>query len=330
MPADLLAAIPSRLGLLVGALLLDAALGEPGWLWRRVPHPVVLMGWMIDYLDRRWNTAAAAPSARKGAGIAAILALAAAMAALGIGLERLFASFRHGWIGTIAIAAILLAGRSLYDHVRDVLNALRSEGIEAARQAVARLVGRDTVGLDEEGVARAAIESAAENVSDGLVAPAFWFLILGLPGLLAYKLVNTADSMIGHLSERHRDFGWAAARLDDAMNWVPARLSALLIGFGALAERVTPGTVLWAALSEAGRHASPNAGWPEAAMAAALGIRLGGPRAYDGETHHAPYFNASGRLAATGDIARALKVGLLAWCVLLGAVAFFAFTGGTR
>ncbi|SES29307.1 adenosylcobinamide-phosphate synthase [Tranquillimonas rosea] len=269
------------------ALLLDGALGEPEALWRRVPHPAVLMGRAVGALDRWLN----ADPHRVWRGAAAVALLVAGAWWIG----RLVAELPLGWALEIAAAAILLAQRSLVEHVRAVAEALR-DGVPAGREAVGRIVGRDTAALDGDGIARAAIESAAENFSDGVVAPAFWFLVAGLPGLLVYKVVNTADSMIGYRTPEYEAFGKVAARLDDALNWVPARLSAALI---ALAHgRPDARHVI---LRDARLHRSPNAGWPEAAMAAVLGVALSGPRSYAGEMRAFPYVNPEGRNALGPD-----------------------------
>ena len=244
-------------GLLIPALLLDAALGEPRWLWDRWPHPAVLMGRAVGALDATLNRG----RGRRAKGVAAVLILCVGAGALG---RAIAAIPDFGVLETIA-AAILLAQRSLAQHVRAVADALRLS-LPEGRRMVARIVGRDTASLDAAGVARAAIESAAENLSDGVVAPAFWFLIAGLPGLAVYKVVNTADSMIGHRTPRHEAFGWAAARLDDLLNLVPARLTAGLIALGHGVWRVGP------VLRDARLHRSPNAGWPEAAMALVLDV----------------------------------------------------------
>lgn len=267
--------------LLIPALLLDAVAGEPKWLWDRYPHPAVLMGRAVAWADRRFNTGQA--RRLKGAAVMAGLGLGA----LAIG-EVIHAVPDFGVL-EILVAAVLLAQRSLVDHVRAVGDALRLS-LGDGRRAVARIVGRDTTAMQPADVSRAAIESAAENLSDGVVAPAFWFLLLGLPGLMLYKITNTADSMIGHRTPRHEAFGWAAARFDDVLNWVPARLTALLIA-------LTHGK--WQAgpmiLRDAPLHRSPNAGWPEAAMAVVLGVALSGPRSYHGEVRDFPWVYPEGR-----------------------------------
>lgn len=264
------------------AMLLDAVLGEPRWLWDRWPHPAVLMGRVIGACDRQLNSG----SARRLKGALVVAGLVAVAGTLGLVVAALPGV---GPVAEVLIAAILLAQRSLVDHVRAVANGLRY-GVGEGRRAVARIVGRDTAEMQAPDVARAAIESAAENLSDGVVAPAFWFLLLGLPGLLVYKLVNTADSMIGHRTPRHEAFGWAAARLDDVLNWVPARLTAALIALTYLAPEA------WrAALRDGPKHRSPNAGWPEAAMAVVLDVALSGPRSYHGERRDFPFVHPEGR-----------------------------------
>jgi adenosylcobinamide-phosphate synthase len=265
--------------LLLGAMALDAVMGEPRWLWSRVPHPAVLMGRVIGWCDARFNVF---PQWHNG--VLVVMALVAGAGLLGAVIEAL----PLGWLWSLIGAAILLAQKSLVQHVQAVADGLRY-GVGEGRRAVAMIVGRDTSGMDEPAVARAAIESAAENFSDGIIAPAFWYLIGGLPGILIYKVVNTADSMIGYRTLRHEDFGWAAARLDDVLNWIPARITAGLIALA-----------FWSARSldvirqDARLHRSPNAGWPEAAMAGVLDVALSGPRSYHGETRDYPWVNGSG------------------------------------
>ncbi|WP_172300206.1 adenosylcobinamide-phosphate synthase CbiB [Pseudoruegeria sp. HB172150] len=272
----------SHAAILCGALLLDAALGEPRWLWSRVPHPAVLMGRGIGLADTRWNRG----KDRREKGIAVIAAACIAAALVGWAI----ACLPGGWLLQLLIAAILLAQRSLCDHVSAVADALRLSTGEG-RRAVAKIVGRDTAAMDDPAIARAALESAAENLSDGVIAPAFWFLVAGLPGLLVYKIVNTADSMIGYRTPRHAEFGWAAARLDDLLNWLPARGTALLIWL----IHGRPGR--WQDIvRDAGLHRSPNAGWPEAAIARALDTALAGPRSYDGTLRDFPFVHPAGNL----------------------------------
>ncbi|NAZ37391.1 adenosylcobinamide-phosphate synthase CbiB [Rubellimicrobium sp. CFH 75288] len=294
---------------LVLALLLDAALGEPRPLWSRLPHPAVLMGRAVDALDRRLNRG----GARRLRGALALLLLAGGAAALGWLLARSL-----GPVAEVVLGAILLAQRSLSDHVRDVASALRLS-VPEGRRAVARIVGRDTAAMDGPAIARAAIESAAENLSDGVVAPAFWFALLGLPGLMLYKAVNTADSMIGHRTPRHEAFGWAAARTDDLLNLVPARLTALLLWV------LAPRAPLSAIARDARLHRSPNAGWPEAAMARALDVALAGPRSYGGRIGDFPWVHPEGRRdAGPADIDRAVALLWRAWALLLAAALLLA------
>lgn len=294
--------------LVVAALSLEAAVGYPAWLYRAVRHPVVWAGALIEALERRLNRPALSDGLRRVLGVLVVLLVAGLAGLLGWAVQS--APLPAPMVaGIVVIAATSgLAQRSLYEHVAAVATALRSDDLSDARSQVGRIVGRDVEALDAGQVAAAAIESLAESFSDGVVAPAFWLLVAGLPGLLVYKAVNTADSMIGHREERWRAFGWAAARLDDLLNLVPARLSGLLIvlaGRGGLAVM----------LRDAGQHASPNAGWPEAAMAGALDARLGGPAAYDGVTVERATFG-DGRSPSAPDLDRALKFYLIA-CGLL-------------
>lgn len=261
------------------ALLLDVAFGDPAWLYRRLPHPTALIGRLVGAGEARLYRADASPRANRFAGAGLALGTILLCALAGLALTRLLA-FPFGWALEAVLASTLLAYRGLYDGIRRVIAGLE-DGLAAGRAAVGEIVGRDPETLDQAGVARAAAESAAENFSDGVIVPIFWFALLGLPGLLAYKAVNTLDSMIGHRSDRYRDFGWAAARIDDAANWPGARLSALVIAAASLLiGGANPGRALTTAWRDAGRHRSVNAGWPEAALAGALGFALAGPRSY--------------------------------------------------
>ncbi|QYX55797.1 adenosylcobinamide-phosphate synthase CbiB [Roseovarius sp. SCSIO 43702] len=301
------------LTVLILALLLDAVMGEPRAIWSRLPHPAVLMGRAVGWCDRRLNGGAHP----RLAGVGAMALLAAGALLLGLLLEGL------GDLVALLVAAVLLAHRSLVDHVRAVARGLRSS-LPEGRRAVAMIVGRDTAAMTEPAVARAAIESAAENFSDAVIAPAFWFAVAGLPGLLLYKVTNTADSMIGHRTPRHAAFGWAAARLDDLLNLVPARLSALLIA-------VAHGqTAHWRAIrADARRHRSPNAGWPEAAMARALGVALSGPRSYAGRMTDDPFVNPEGRRPlAARDIDDCIRALWRAWWLFLACLAVIAVVLG--
>ncbi|WP_245190836.1 adenosylcobinamide-phosphate synthase CbiB [Jannaschia formosa] len=296
------------------ALILDALFGEPDWLWSRLPHPAVAMGRAVGWLDARLNRG----TRRQAKGALAVALLVSGALALGAAIAWL----PDFGLLEIAAAAILLAQRSLVDHVRAVADALR-RGVPEGRRAVAMIVGRDTGGMDAAEVARAAIESAAENLSDGVVAPAFWFAVAGLPGMLAYKAVNTADSMIGYRTPRHEAFGRAAARLDDALNWIPARLTAVLILLVHGAWRHWPQVP-----ADARLHRSPNAGWPEAALAPVLGVALAGPRSYDGVLQDFPWVNPAGRRdPGPAEIERASAALWRSWAGLLGLALVLAWMG---
>ncbi|MEM7723373.1 MAG: adenosylcobinamide-phosphate synthase CbiB [Pseudomonadota bacterium] len=293
--------------LLLAALILDAIFGEPKAIWSRIPHPAVLMGLAVDLMDRTFNEG----DARRNKGVLAVGILGAGAIALGVAIV----SLPLGWLWTILGGAILLAQKSLSEHVRAVADALRVS-TEEGRASVAMIVGRDTQEMEPHDIARAAIESAAENMSDGVTAPAFWFLIAGLPGILSYKIINTADSMIGHRNERYEDFGWAAAKLDDLLNWVPARITAALIAL------THPNRDAWAtAMREAGKHRSPNAGWPEAALAATLKVALSGPRRYDGKLTDDPFvFEQGNRSPGPDDIDAAMDAMGRVWASILAVV----------
>ncbi|MBW8317942.1 MAG: adenosylcobinamide-phosphate synthase CbiB [Rhizobium sp.] len=294
------------LAALVGALVLDRIVGDPPALWARLPHPVVLFGHGIAFFDRRLNRETLAPATRRRNGVVAIVLLLALSVAVGLALSSLFQGLGLvGFVLELLVVAVFLAQKSLGDHVSAVALGLRTDGLEGGRRAVSLIVGRDPQALDAPGVCRAAIESLAENFADGVVAPALWYALAGLPGILAYKMLNTADSMIGHRSDTYRDFGWASARLDDLANWPAARLSSLLIAAAAWLRQGAPAArrSLSVTLRDSGLHRSPNSGWPEAAMAGALDIQLTGPRIYGGERVSEPMINGSGRPVATaGDI----------------------------
>lgn len=295
--------------ILLGALAIDAVIGDPAWLWRRLPHPVTAFGAAIGALDRCFNRSEHSSNWRRLSGVLCLGVLVPAAGAVGIGLELILRNIDGGRLLIALIAAVFLAQRSLYDHVAAVRDAFSEGGLVQARQAVAMIVGRDPASLDEAGVCRAAIESCAENFSDGVVAPAFWFALLGLPGLLIYKAVNTADSMIGHRTVRHEAFGWASARFDDLLNLAPARLSGILVCLAAPVAKGRVTSALRIMIRDAGLHRSPNAGWPESAMAGALQLALAGPRRYAERIVDDPFLNADGRRdAKPDDISRALRV----------------------
>lgn len=309
------------------ALAVDRIVGDPMWLWRRVPHPIVLIGHTIDRLDARLNKGSLGFGEAKRQGVLLLGVVATAAGAIGLLLHLALAALPFGWIVEALAVAVLLAQKSLIDHVAAVADRLASEGLLGGQRAVAEIVGRDVWMLDESGVSRAAIESGAENFSDGVVAPAFWYLLLGLPGLLIYKAANTADSMIGHRSPRYIAFGWAAARFDDVLNFVPARLSAWLIVATAALAGCDARAAAAAARRDAPKHKSPNAGWPEAALAGALGLALGGPRRYGQEDVDGAWLNPGGRAdAKTDDIRAANRLIDAAWALLVVLTAFLATT----
>jgi adenosylcobinamide-phosphate synthase len=314
--------------ILVLALLLDRIIGDPAWLWAHVPHPVVIFGKAITFVDRHFNLKELPGSTRRRNGLLAIIALLLGAAVAGLLLHKFLLKF--GWLGLMvqaAVVAIFLAQKSLADHVNNVSEALRGGGLEGGRHAVSQIVGRDPETLDEAGVCRAAIESLAENFSDGVVAPALWYALLGLPGLFVYKMLNTADSMIGHKSDTYINFGRAAARLDDVANWPAARLSIVLIAAGALVRNGISAlsNAIRVAVRDGGLHRSPNSGWPEAAMAGALDIQLAGPRVYAGEVVREPMINGAGRDVATvSDVEAAVSIFYSA-CSVLVLATFVAF-----
>jgi len=315
----------SRWVLLPLALILDGLVGEAPF--RFIPHPVVLIGTTIAWLDRRLNRIDRSDTARRLRGVLVLVVLVSLGMAAGWAIHRLARMTGWGWLVELAVAATLVAQRSLYQHVAAVAEALGGPGddgskLEAGRDAVSRIVGRDPASLDAHGVARAAIESLAENFGDGVVGPVFWYLVAGLPGLIAYKTVNTLDSMIGHLSPRHRAFGWASARFDDLVNLVPARLAGLLLALAsALLPRGKPAKAIATMLTDARKHRSPNAGWPEAAMAGALDLALAGPRRYGPRVVDDPWIGTGRARATPGDIRRALAVFVTACLIELCLVA---------
>ncbi len=309
--------------IVVAALAFDALIGDPDWLWRRLPHPVVWLGHLIGWLDRTLNRESWSQQQRKMAGVGATILLVAVAGLTGWLVETALPRTMLGNLVLALLASVLIAQRSLYQHVAEVRSAFADEGLTGAREAVAMIVGRDPDRLDEAGVCRAAIESCAENFSDGVAAPAFWLALLGLPGLIVYKAINTADSMIGHRSARYQSFGWPAARLDDLVNYIPARLSGVLLAIASPIANGTIKTSLQIMYRDAPKHRSPNAGWPEGAMAAALGLALAGPRRYGDRVVDDPFLNDEGRRDAwPDDIGRALD--LYAAACLFEAAAYAA------
>jgi len=299
----------------LAALALDAALGWPDAVYRRIGHPVGLFARLIQACERSWNREGFSNAARRGLGVLTVALLIAFAGGAGWALtclfQRAFGAF--GWVALAMAAWPALAQRSLFDHVRPVARHLGRGNLEDVRHAVAMIVGRDTRHLDEAGIARAAIESLAESFCDGVAAPLFWLLVGGLPGIWIYKAINTADSLIGHKEERWRCFGWAAARTDDLLNLVPARIGGVLICLaGGGGWRIM--------LRDARKHASPNAGWTEAAMAGALHIRLAGPVAYDGIMHDKEWIGSGEAGVTASHIDGALRIYLRA-CLLLWIIA---------
>ncbi len=309
------------------ALITERIVGYPDWLFRRIGHPVTWIGALISRLDRDLNRESDDFSTRKRKGVFALLALLGITVLLSLVIEYDLRMIPLGPILLVLIAASLPAQKSLETHVEAVATALRYGGLDAGRKAVSKIVGRDPEKLDEAGVCRAAIESLAENFSDGVVAPAFWMGIGGLAGGVGYKTANTADSMIGHKLPRYEAFGWAAARFDDLINLPASRLSALLFVVAAgFVDRASPGNAIRAIRRDARHHRSPNAGWPEAAMAGALGIALAGPRSYGGQIIEARFMGEGGRSELTyDDIRRALKLARVADALLIGLFGLLAW-----
>lgn len=306
-------------------MLVELAIGYPERIVKLAGHPVTWIGRMIAWLDVRLNDPAKSAAERRRAGLMALLLLLLVVGVAAFLLEKTLLLLPFGLLFAAVAASTLIAQRSLYAHVTAVADALETGTIENARTAVSQIVGRDTAPLDESAIARAAIESLAENFSDAVVAPVFWLGLTGLTGGAVYKAINTADSMIGHRSERYEDFGRAAAKLDDAVNLPGSRLSGVLLvcaaglAGGALAPRA------WRTMCrDAAKHASPNAGYPEAAMAGALGVALGGPRTYAGSQVQGPWLGDGRRDAAAKDIRAALRLYATADALLIAAVAIVA------
>lgn len=300
-------------------------LGYPDWLVRSIGHPVTWMGRLIEALDHKLNHDKDSATRRRAAGAIAVVALIAVAGLVAYALEHNLPRLPFGLLVLAVLASPLLAQRSLYAHVARVAAALEQDGLEAGRKAVAQIVGRDPEALDEGGVARAAIESLAENFSDGVVAPAFWMSVAGLPGAAIYKAINTADSMIGHRTPRHADFGFAAARLDDLVNLPASRLAAVLIVAAAwFANRASAANAWRAVRRDAPHHRSPNAGYPEAAMGGALGLALAGPRRYGGVTVDDAMMGDGQRDATAADIRAALALYRSADALLIALAGFVA------
>jgi adenosylcobinamide-phosphate synthase len=304
------------------AMLVELCFGYPDAVVKAIGHPVTWIGRLVDGLDNWLNRDAAGQSERRVAGVVAVLILVVVVGAVALVIQHELLRLPFGIIAAGFVASSLVAQRSLNRHVVDVAVALDTSGIAAGRIAVSRIVGRDTAELDAAGVARAAIESLAENFSDAIVAPVIWMVIAGLPGAALYKAINTADSMIGHRTARHEAFGWAAARLDDLINLPASRFSALVLVVAAALIKDADANAAWRAVRrDAARHRSPNAGYPEAAIAGALGLSLAGPRSYGGvQVDDAPMGDGR-RDANTADIRRALALFHCADAILIALLA---------
>jgi adenosylcobinamide-phosphate synthase len=303
------------------SLALEMNVGYPDRLFRAVGHPVTWIGRLISFIDQALNRATDSDRTRRLYGVAALAIIVGVPAIIAYAMERVLLANALGFFVVVVLGTTLLAQKSLADHVEAVAKALDTGGLTAGREAVSKIVGRDPENLDRPAVARAAIESLAENFSDGVVAPAFWMAVGGLAGGAAYKAVNTADSMIGHRTPKHEAFGWAAARFDDLINLPASRLTALLIVAAAAIIPDMDARAAWRAVwRDARKHRSPNAGWPEAAMAGALGVALAGPRSYGGVMGDFAYMGDGRREVTAADIRRALKLFWMADVLLMAAL----------
>lgn len=308
------------------SLLIERLFGYPDWLFRRIGHPVTWIGSLIALLDKKWNREQGSFSNREAKGVLALVVFLGVTVSIALTLQNVLLVLPLGLLLVAIVGASLPAQKSLEQHVEAVATALESEGLEGGRRAVSMIVGRDPDQLDEAAVCRAAIESLAENFSDGIVAPSFWLGLLGLPGGAGYKAINTADSMIGHRTPRHEAFGWASARVDDLVNLPASRLTAcLFIVAAVLVKGASPQGALRAVARDAKHHRSPNAGWPESALAGALGFALAGPRSYGGQMIQARFMGEGGRRNLTAaDIRQALKLARVADALLIGLFGFLA------
>lgn len=308
------------------SLLIERLVGYPDWLFRRIGHPVTWIGSLIALLDRKWNREQGSFSNREAKGVLALVVFLGVTVSIALALQNVLLVLPLGLLLVAVVGASLPAQKSLEQHVEAVATALESEGLEGGRRAVSMIVGRDPDQLDEAAVCRAAIESLAENFSDGIVAPSFWLGLLGLPGGAGYKAINTADSMIGHRTPRHEAFGWASARVDDLVNLPASRLTACLFIVAAIfVKGASPQGALRAVARDAKHHRSPNAGWPESALAGALGFALAGPRSYGGQMIQARFMGEGGRRNLTAaDVRQALKLARVADALLIGLFGFLA------
>ncbi len=315
--------------LLLFALVLDAALGAMGPVFKVLPHPVAVLGHLIGWFDRKLNRSYRSNMDRAMRGALSVMIVAGLAGAFGLGVQWLTLHNDFGWMLELFILISLLAQRELYSAVARVASSLKTSGLPGGQKAVAHIVGRDPAYLDEHGVVRATIESLAENFSDAVIAPAFWYVLFGLPGMMVYKAVNTLDSMIGYRDEKYAAFGFTAARLDDVLNLVPARLAGLIIACAAIiAPHANPARAFATMWKDAAKHKSPNAGWPEAAMAGALGLALAGPRRYARHAQDDPWIGSGTARAQPLHIARALYVFMVACTInalLVAVIAVFQF-----
>jgi adenosylcobinamide-phosphate synthase len=303
-------------------MLIELCIGYPERLTHAIGHPVIWIGGLIARCDRLLNRERA-PRLRRLLGVLVLMLVLGIVGAIAFVAQSQLLRLPYGLIAVAVLASTMLAQCSLHRYVANVASALDEDGLDAARQAVSHIVGRDTAELDRAGVARAAIESLAENFSDAVVAPVFWLLVAGLPGIALYKTINTADSMIGHRTPRHADFGWAAARLDDLVNLPASRLAALLL-IGAAVLRKGASRAWHTVRRDAARHRSPNAGYPEAAMAGALDLSLAGPRVYGGVRVEDAFMGDGRREADAKDIGRALALYRGADAILVALVTVLA------
>jgi adenosylcobinamide-phosphate synthase len=313
---------------IIGALLIEAGFGYPVSLQDRIKHPVMWMGVLLDRLERQLNDPSMPEDERRLNGWIALGLLLAAfvLPALALQYAVLQLPAPLALVILACLASTLIAQRSLYEHVAAVADALDTGGLEAGRIAVAKIVGRDTRALDEFGVARSAVESLAENFADAVVAPTLWGVLLGLPGMVAYKAINTADSMIGHRTPRHEAFGYAAAKVDDVVNLPASRLAAFFLALAALFhDDADFNRAVETVRRDADNHRSPNAGWPEAAMAGALALKLSGPRLYHGALTEDDWIGEGREEATSADIRRALALYKTACTVQIAALGVLAF-----
>ncbi|WP_038012772.1 adenosylcobinamide-phosphate synthase CbiB [Terasakiella pusilla] len=314
------------LWLLLAALALDAYVGDMNRLFNVIKHPVVWIGELISFLDNKLNRANRSETNRAIRGFLVVCFIVSVCCVIGFAVAWFGQHYPFGWALELFLVISLIAQRSLFTYVHAVGVALKEDGLSGGRVAVSHIVGRDPDQLDEHGVIRAAIESLAENFGDGVVAPVFWYVLFGFPGLLVYKAVNTMDSMIGHKSEKYKSFGFTAARLDDILNLIPARLAGFWIFFAScFLPTTTPLKSLKTMFRDARKHRSPNAGWPEGAMAGALDISLAGPRKYREGQINDPWIGEGRAKVTQKDLKRALRVYIVACLVNAAFVGLVAF-----